>query len=261
MDRSLRVMAQENRISPIVKVQLFITCLAEQFFPGVLEKMVVLFEQLGIEPVFPAEQTCCGQPFFNSGLQTEARKMAISWMETFNRLELPIVSPSGSCVDMVCHHYPNLFPENSAEHRLALSLSKRTFEFSQFLVQHLRITNVGAFFPHRVTYHASCHLLRGLGCKDEPKMLLQNVRGLQYIPLEDEDTCCGFGGSFSIIYPEVSRAMMQQKIRHIQNAGVEAVVACDAGCLMNIAGGLSREGSPIRALHLIDVLASRENER
>lgn len=243
-----------------MKVQLFITCLAEQFFPGVLEKMVFILERLGVEPIFPEEQTCCGQPFFNSGFQTQARSLAGKWINAFSKLEYPIVSPSGSCVDMVRHHYPHLFPDGSSRQKLAIELAERTFEFSQFLVHHLHVTDLGAFFPHKVTYHASCHLLRGLGIKDEPKQLLQSVHGLELIPLPEEDTCCGFGGVFSVIFPEVSRAMMSKKIENIQRSGAEVVVSCDAGCLMNIAGGLHQSGSPIRALHLIEILASREKQ-
>jgi L-lactate dehydrogenase complex protein LldE len=242
-----------------MKVQLFITCLAEQFFPSVLVKMVVLLEKLGVEPVFPVKQTCCGQPFFNSGYQTQAREMAKDWLKIFSKSDLPIVSPSGSCVDMVHHHYPELFPNGSAEQELAQSVANRTFEFSDYLVNQLKIIDVGASFPHKVTYHASCHLLRGLGLRNEPKQLLSAVRGINLIPLREEETCCGFGGTFSVIYPEVSRSMMNAKLENIRASGAEFVVAGDAGCLMNIAGGLHKAGSSIRALHLIEILAAQES--
>lgn len=241
-----------------MKVQLFITCLGEQFFPGVLEKMVTVLERVGVAPVFPPEQTCCGQPFFNSGFQDEARKIAAGWLKTFGASDLPVVSPSGSCVDMVRHHYPELFPDGTPEHALALDLAGRTFELTQFLVNELKIVDVGAYFPHKVAYHASCHLLRGLGGRSEPKELLRHVRGLELLALADEEVCCGFGGVFSVVYPEVSRAMMESKLRSIQSSGAEAVVACDAGCLMNIGGGLRKSGSAVRALHILDVLASQE---
>jgi L-lactate dehydrogenase complex protein LldE len=187
--------------------------------------------------------------------------MARDWLEVFSKHDDPIVSPSGSCVDMIHHHYPELFPDGSEEHKLAVDLASRTFEFTQFIVHQLQVTDLGAYIPHKVTYHASCHLLRGLGGKHEPKQLLNAVKGLELIPLTEEETCCGFGGTFSVIYPEVSRSMMEQKVQNIQKAGVEAVVACDAGCLMNIAGGLQKAGSSVRALHIIDVLASREKDR
>lgn len=243
-----------------MKAQLFITCLGEQFFPDMLEKMVLLLERLGVEPVFPADQTCCGQPFFNSGFHEQARDLAIKWLHTFGQSDLPVVSPSGSCVDMVRHHYPALFPSGSAEHALALDLAGRTFEFSEFLVHQLKQIDVGAVFPHRVTYHASCHLARGLGIREEPLQLLRAVRCLELVPLEDAETCCGFGGVFSVVYPEVSRAMLQDKLNHILESGAEVVVACDAGCLMNIAGGLQRSRLPVRAMHLIEILAAGMDE-
>ncbi len=239
-----------------VQVQLFITCLADQFFANVLKRMVVLLERLNVQVEFPEAQTCCGQPFFNTGFQSPAREMAKKWMDIFARTDGYIVSPSGSCVDMVRHHYPELFPVGSREHAQAQQLAARTFELTQFLVNELKVTDVGASFPHKVTYHASCHTLRGLGARAEPKILLRNVKGIELIPLTDEETCCGFGGAFSVIYPEVSQAMMEDKIRHIQASGAEYVVALDPGCLMNIGGGLVKHKSNIQAIHLIEVLTA-----
>jgi L-lactate dehydrogenase complex protein LldE len=239
-----------------LQAQLFITCLAEQFYPATLEKMVAILERQGVELLFPAGQTCCGQPLYNSGFQSEARKLAHNWLHTFSQSDAPVVSPSGSCVDMVRRHYPELFPEGTPEHAQAAALSARTFEFTEFLVHQLGVTDVGARFPHKVTYHASCHYLRGLGLGPEAKQLLAGVRDLELLPLAEEDVCCGFGGVFSVVYPEVSRAMVEGKVRNIIASGAEAVVACDAGCLMNVGGGLRKAGSSIQALHIIDVLAS-----
>jgi L-lactate dehydrogenase complex protein LldE len=239
-----------------IKAQLFITCLAEQFFPDVLKRMVGLLERLGVQVEFPEEQTCCGQPFFNSGYRDQARNLAVKWLKVFGRTDGFIVSPSGSCVDTVRHHFPELFPPGSAEHRQAEEAAARTFEFTQFLVQQLKVTDVGARFSRKVTYHASCHLLRGLGARDEPKALLRAVRGLELVPLPGEETCCGFGGSFSVIYPEVSKAMMEAKVRAIESTGADVVAVGDAGCIMNIAGGLRKAGSPIRAMHLIEILTA-----
>jgi L-lactate dehydrogenase complex protein LldE len=242
-----------------IKAQLFITCLAEQFFPDVLKRMVGLLERLGVQVEFPEEQTCCGQPFFNSGYRDQARDLAVKWLKVFGRTDGFIVSPSGSCVDTVRHHFPELFPPGSAEHRQAEEAAARTYEFTQFLVQQLKVTDVGARFSRKVTYHASCHLLRGLGARDEPKALLRAVQGLELVPLPGEETCCGFGGSFSVIYPEVSKAMMEAKVRAIESTGADVVAVGDAGCIMNIAGGLRKAGSPIRAMHLIEILtAGRE---
>lgn len=243
------------------RVQLFITCLSEQFFPQVLDKMVLILERLGLEVIFPEEQTCCGQPFFNSGFRNETRKMARSWLHTFSQHDDPIVSPSGSCVEMVRHHYPELFPDGSEEHRLAVELAERTFEFTEYLVHQRGVTDVGAHFPHKVAYHASCHLLRGLGIREEPKQLLQAVQGLELVPLEEAETCCGFGGVFSVVYPEVSRSMMENKVQNIIASGADVVAGCDAGCLMNIGGGLRKAGSEIKALHLIEILGSNGGAR
>ena len=218
--------------------QLFITCLADQFFPGTLTRMVGLLERLGVRVAFPEQQTCCGQAFFNGGFRQPARDLARRWLQVFGVTDGPIVSPSGSCIDMVRHHFPGLFPTGTPERRQAEEAAARAFEFTEFLVNVLNLADIGASFPHTATYHASCHLLRGLGVREEPKILLRNVNGLTLLPLSTEETCCGFGGVFSVIYPEVSGAMMDAKVRSIQETGAEVVVACDAGCLMNIAGGL-----------------------
>jgi L-lactate dehydrogenase complex protein LldE len=224
-------------------------------------RTVGLLERLGVEVAFPEQQTCCGQAFFNGGFQRQARELARSWLRTFGTTDGYIVSPSGSCIDMVRHHFPELFPPGTPEHRQAEETAVRAFEFTQFLVNVLKVTDVGASFPRGVTYHASCHLLRGLDAREEPKTLLRNVRGLTLLPLSSEETCCGFGGVFSVIYPEVSRAMMEAKIRSIHESGAEVVVACDAGCLMNIAGGLRTIRSPIQALHIVDVLTAEAGAR
>lgn len=244
-----------------MKIQLFITCLGDQFYTPVLQDMVRLLERLGVTCEFPEAQTCCGQPHFNSGFADEARAMALRWLRAFGESDAPIVAPSGSCVDMVRHHYPDLFPEGTPEHARARAAAARTFEFSEFLVRQLDVVDVGASFPHKVTYHASCHYLRGLGLRTEARQLLGAVRGLELVPLEGEETCCGFGGVFSVVFPAVSRAMLDDKVRRIVATGAEAVVACDPGCLMNIGGGLRKAGAPVRAMHLIQVLAAREETR
>jgi L-lactate dehydrogenase complex protein LldE len=223
--------------------------------------MVELLEHLDVQVEFPAEQTCCGQPLYNSGFQSQARPLAEKWIDAFSQSDSVIVSPSGSCVDMVRHHYPELFPEGTRQHEQAVDLAGRTYEFTDFLVNQLQITDVGARYPGRVTYHASCHLLRGLGLGREAKLLLSQVRDLELVSLSEEETCCGFGGVFSVIYPEVSRVMMQAKVKAILASGAEAVVACDAGCLMNIGGGLRAAGSPVKALHLIEILSSNGGNR
>jgi L-lactate dehydrogenase complex protein LldE len=237
-------------------IQLFATCLAEQFCPAVLRNTVELLERAGVAVSFPEGQTCCGQPFFNSGAWSRARTLADRWIEVFDASDAAIVSPSGSCVDMVRHHLPELYEPGSPMQQRARAVGRRTYELSQFLVDELGVRDVGARFDGRATYHASCHQLRGLGVRDQPKALLGEVAGLEVVPLDGEDVCCGFGGVFSVIYPEVSAAMVERKARSIEATGADVVVACDAGCLMNIGGCLKRYGSPVRAVHLAELLAN-----
>lgn len=237
------------------KVQLFITCMGENLLPDVLKKMVLLLERLGVTCEFPEGQTCCGQPFYNSGFQNEGRRMALRWMKAFAGTEGYIVAPSGSCVEFVKHRYPGMFPAGSAEHRQAVQLAGRTLEFSQFLVQILKVTDVGASFPHRVSCHYPCHLTRGLRVKSEPLELLGAVRGLELVALDESETCCGFGGIFSVVYPEVSKAMVTTKVENIMAGNAEVVVVSEPGCLVNIRGALLKAGSDVRAMHLIEILA------
>ena len=238
------------------KAQLFITCLGDQFYTHTLQNMTRLLERLGVELSFPPEQTCCGQPLYNNGFEDQARAIALNFLRAFSHSDAPIVGPSGSCVSMVKHHYASLFKEGTPEHSLAADIASRTFEFSEYLVNVLKITDVGAVYPHKVTYHASCHYLRELGLKTEAKALLSSVKGLELIPLREEETCCGFGGAFTVTYPDVSRSMMENKVGDIVASGADTVVMCEPGCLMNVAGGLHKAGSTIRAMHIIDLLAS-----
>jgi L-lactate dehydrogenase complex protein LldE len=239
------------------KAQLFITCLADQFYTSTLRNMTTVLERLGVELVFPPEQTCCGQPLFNNGFENKTRAVALNFLRAFEKSEAPIVGPSGSCVSMVRHHYPELFPAGTPEHALAMDIAGRTFEFTEYLVNELKVVDLGAAFPHKVTYHASCHTLREMGLKTEAKALLKAVKNLELIPLNDEETCCGFGGAFSVTYPEVSRSMMENKVKNIIASGADTVVTCEPGCLMNVAGGLRKAGSNIRAMHIIDLLSVR----
>jgi L-lactate dehydrogenase complex protein LldE len=240
------------------KAQLFITCLGDQFYTSTLKNMALILERLGVELTFPADQTCCGQPLFNNGFEGKARAVALNFLRAFGKSDAPLIGPSGSCVSMVKHHYPSLFKSGTPEHTLALEIASRTFEFTDYVVNELKVSDLGAVFRHKVTYHAACHYLRELGLKTEAKILLCSVKGLEFVSLPDEETCCGFGGAFSVTYPEVSRSMMANKVRNILASGADTIVTCEPGCLMNIAGGLYQAGSPIRAMHIIDVLASKE---
>jgi L-lactate dehydrogenase complex protein LldE len=231
---------------------LLVTCLGDALFPEVGVATVRLLRRLGVAVDFPAAQTCCGQPHFNSGYHDHARALARHTLEAFARSPV-VVAPSGSCAAMIKLEYPELFQDDPAWRARAEDMARRTHELSDFLVNVLGVEDVGARFEGRVTYHMACHL-RGLGLLHEPERLLRRVRGLVLVPLERADECCGFGGSFSVRYPQISGAMVRDKADFIERAGVDAVVATDAGCLMNIAGCLRRRGSAVRALHLAEVL-------
>jgi L-lactate dehydrogenase complex protein LldE len=235
-----------------MKVSLMVTCLGDALFPDVGMATVRLLRRLGVTVDFPASQTCCGQPHFNSGYHDDARDLARHTIRAFAGSDL-VVAPSGSCAAMIKLEYPELFRDDPVWHRRAVDLAGRTHELSDFLVNVLKIDDVNARFDGRVTYHMACHL-RGLGLLNEPERLLKKVRGLELVPLERADECCGFGGSFSVRYPDISGAMVRDKVSFIEKANVDALVATDAGCLMNIAGCLRRRGSKVRALHLAEVL-------
>jgi L-lactate dehydrogenase complex protein LldE len=238
----------------VTRVSLMVTCLADAFYPEVGAATVRLLRRLGVEVDFPKAQTCCGQPHFNSGYHGDARSLAQHAIRTFAGKDM-VVTPSGSCAAMVKHEYPELLKDDLAWHGQAEDLAQRTHELSDFLVNVLKVEDVGARYEGRVTYHMACHL-RGLGITSEPERLLRNVRGLEFLPLERRDECCGFGGSFSVRFPQISGAMVQDKTAFIEKTGADTLVSTDAGCLMNIGGCLRRKGSPIRVLHLAQVLES-----
>ena len=234
---------------------LWITCLGDVFFPGIGLAAARILASQGVRPEFPEGQTCCGQPAFNAGFCPEARSMALHFLEVFEGAEC-IVSPSGSCVSMVRCHYPGLFDGDRALRERFEALGRRTFELSEFLTEVLRIGSTGARFPHRVTYHDSCHSLRSLGLRDGPRRLLRAVEGVELLDLASSETCCGFGGVFSVKYPEISMAMCSDKVARIEESGAEYVVATDASCLMHIGGALQRRGSKVKTLHLAEILAA-----
>jgi L-lactate dehydrogenase complex protein LldE len=240
-----------------LRVSLFVTCLGDQFFPKVGECVVKILQRLGVRVVFNPAQTCCGQPAFNSGYREEAREVASRMLELFDDADY-VLAPSGSCTSMVRVFYPELFAGDVERLAKVRRLQERFFEFSEFLVKVLKVEDLGASFRHRVAYHDSCHLLRELGIESEPRRLLRAVRGLELVEIEDYRLCCGFGGTFSIKFPEVSVAMGQDKLHAAVAAGAEALVANDSGCLMHLAGIIHRQGLPLRTLHLAEVLAEKE---
>jgi L-lactate dehydrogenase complex protein LldE len=238
-----------------LKVQLFITCILDTIYPEIGEDVVTVLERAGCSVDFQPRQTCCGQPSFNAGLHDQARKMAKHTIEVFEKASGPLVVPSGSCAGMIRHHYPDLFKDDKEWLLRALALADRTFEFTEFLVDQLGVADVGATFPSKVTYHSSCHLYREMGIDRQPRLLMQNVRGLELVELPDTTDCCGFGGVFSLEHPEISAEMMKRKIANVESTGAPLVVSCDAGCMANINGGLHRMGKPQRALHIAEILA------
>lgn len=235
-------------------VALFVTCLVDQLYPQIGEAAVRVLERAGCAVAFPEAQTCCGQAVFNDGFQDDARRLARRFLDAFEGAEV-VVAPSGSCVAMVREWYPRLFDGDDSAAERARGLAHRTFELSEYLVRVLRTTDVGARFPAAVTYHSSCHGLRGLGLREEPLRLLSSVRDLRLVPLRDTEECCGFGGFFSVKFSGLSGAMLASKLDAIEASGADVVTATDASCLMHIAGGLARRGSRVRAMHLAEVLA------
>lgn len=239
-----------------MRVALFVTCLADQLWPSVGTSAVQVLRRAGCEVTFDDRQTCCGQPAFNTGYRGPARDLAKRFIEVYeaNPAEA-IVAPSGSCAAMI-GHYEDLFTEDPEWRARARAVAERTHEFSAFLVHVLGVEDVGAYFPGRVAWHDACHALRDLGIKSEPRRLLSHVRGAELVELANAEACCGFGGTFSVKYPEVSTAIVDHKVDAIEEAGIDVIVSADASCLMQIGGRLSRRGSPVRTMHLAEVLAS-----
>lgn len=236
-------------------VALMITCLADMFYPEIGERIVRLLRRLGVTVTLPAGQTCCGLPLFNSGYHAEAAAVARRTVKLFADAEAVVV-PSGSCAWMVKHEYPGLLKDDPHA-ATACRVAERTYEFSQYLVRGLGRTEFETDTRGRVAYHDSCHLLRGLHESESPRTLLRNLQGVEVVALTGSDECCGFGGSFSVRLPEVSTAILDRKLANVEASGAGCVVACDAGCLMQMKGGLGRRGSSVRAVHLAELL-SRE---
>lgn len=242
----------------INRVQLFVTCLVDHFFPDAGLAVVEILEGLGLEVEFPQAQTCCGQPAFNGGFWAEARAMARQTVDVLSQSDAPVVVPSGSCADMIVHRYPELLAGDEAYAAKATDVAGRTYEFSQFLVDVLGVTDLQATGSGCLAYHASCHGLRGLGIKDQPRRLLQHLAGVELAELAEAETCCGFGGLFAIKMGDISGAMLQRKLDNIEASGADTVVGMDVSCLMHIAGGLHRRGSTVKVKHLAQLLAGQK---
>ncbi|HEY8341258.1 MAG TPA: (Fe-S)-binding protein [Egibacteraceae bacterium] len=242
-----------------MRIALFITCLADTLFPEVGKATVTLLERLGHEVVFPAAQTCCGQMHTNTGYVRDALPLVRHHVEVFEDYDV-IVAPSGSCVGSVRHQHAMVARAGGDEALAARAeaVAARTYELSELLVDVLGVTDVGASYPHRVTYHPTCHSLRLLRVGDKPLRLLREVRGLELIELPAAEECCGFGGTFSLKNADTSTAMLADKMRHVLDTRAEVCTAGDASCLMHIGGGLSRLRTGVRTVHLAEILASTE---
>lgn len=242
-----------------MRVSLFITCLGDTLFPDAGRAVVHLLERLGVAVDFPAGQTCCGQMHFNTGHAEATLPMVRHFVHTFADSEL-IVSPSGSCVAMVRENYVRLAERTGDPGliRATRELQPRVLELTELLVDRMELEDVGAFFPHRVTYHPTCHGLRLLGLDDKPLRLLRGVRGLDLVELPQAKECCGFGGTFAVKNADTSTAMVSDKVAAILSTGAEICTAADSSCLMHIGGALSRQRAGVRAMHLAEILAATD---
>ncbi|MEV7373013.1 (Fe-S)-binding protein [Streptomyces sp. NPDC090301] len=248
-----------------MRVALFATCVNDAVYPATAVATVKLLERLGVTVDFPAGQTCCGQPQYNTGYRRETEPLVRRMARVFKGYE-HVVTPSGSCVAMIRDNYPRIGSKARAEGRgdtltqASDSLVPRTYELTEFLVDVLGVTDVGAYFPHKVTYHPSCHGLRMLGLGERPRLLLEAVKGLELVELPGAEECCGFGGTFAVKNPDVSAAMGADKIRNSLSTGAEILCGADNSCLMHLGGMLRRQDAPQRALHIAEILASTEEE-
>jgi len=232
-------------------IQLFIPCFIDQLYPQTGFNTIKILEKAGCTVHYNSNQTCCGQPAFNSGYWKETAQLAEKFLIDFNP-DMPVVSPSGSCTGFIKNHYHKVLTDRPE----LLDRQSNLFELSDFLVNVLKVENLGAKFPHKVTFHDSCSALREYGLKDEPRRLLAQVEGLELIEMEESDTCCGFGGTFAIKNPAISSAMAEKKILNALATGAEYIVSTEASCLMNINGYSKKHKLPIKGIHLADILAS-----
>lgn len=248
-------------------VNLFVTCLADHFAPAAAEAVVTVLERQGLQVIVPSGQTCCGQPAYNGGFWDDARRMAIHTIQVLEKAQfprgrpgpIPVVVPSGSCCDMIVHHYRELFADEPRWQARIDRVAAHVYEFTQFLVEVLGVTDVGAHYPGRLTYHSSCHLQRGLGIRSQPETLLAHVQDAEVVPLPRGDECCGFGGLFSIKFPLISEDMLAKKLANVATTQADCVVGCDLSCLMHINSGLHRAGKTPNAVYIAEILAQTDS--
>lgn len=237
-----------------MNIQLFIPCFIDQLFPQVGFNMVKVLQKVGCTVQYNTNQTCCGQPAFNAGFWGESKEVCTKFVQDFSGKDY-VVAPSASCIGFVKNYYPKLF-ENTSLHHEVNHLATIAYEFSDFLVNILKVEDIGASFPAKVTYHDSCAALRECGLKQEPRKLLQQVKGLELIEMNDVETCCGFGGTFAVKFEPISAAMGDQKITNALNTNANYIVSTDMSCLMHLQGIINHQQKPIQVIHLADVLAN-----
>ena len=235
-------------------VQLFVTCLVDSFYPQTGSAIVDILRRLGIDVEFAPDQTCCGQPSFNAGLRDEARPIVEHTIRVFEKITGDIVIPSGSCAHMIKHGYAELFANDPVWLPRAQSLASRVYEFTEYIVDKLGVTDLGAQWDGTLTYHPSCHTLRGMHIDRQPRALLANVKGAKLVELPEAESCCGFGGIFSMEHPELSAEWLKRKIGNLEKTESPTLVVTESGCLMHIAGGLHRQKKPQRVMHIAEVL-------
>lgn len=235
-------------------VELFIPCFIEHFKPDTALSVKKILEKTGCSTHYNPSQTCCGQPAYNSGFIKEARKLALKFFDDFDNENI-IVSPSASCTGYIRNYFKTLFEEGTAESQKAEMLSERIFELTDFLVNSLQFTDFNSVFNHRVTFHDSCAGLREYGIKKEPRVLLQNVKGLELVEMDHTDVCCGFGGTFAAKFHSISTAMTQQKVENALNSGAEYIVSTEVSCLLNIESYIKKQKLPVKTIHIADLIA------
>ena len=237
-----------------MKVQLFIPCFIDQLYPQTAFNMVKVLEKAGCTVEYNSNQTCCGQPAFNAGFWDDAKEVCTKFLKDFDGADY-VVAPSASCTGFIRNYYPKLF-DNSSHHNDVKDLKERSFEFSEFLVNVLKIDNLGAKLDLKATYHDSCAGLRECKIKEEPRKLLGNVKGLELVEMKDVETCCGFGGTFAVKFEPISIGMADQKVSNARESGAQCIISTDHSCLMHLDGYIRHKGLPMKTMHIADVLAS-----
>lgn len=236
-----------------MKASIFITCICDSLYPHVGESMVRVLEKLGVTLDFPPGQTCCGQPALSSGYWEYAKPIAETMLTAFENSEY-VVAPAGSCITVIKEFYPVLFENDKDKYHKAKELIDKLYEFSEFIVKVLKKDDIGARFPQRVTYHSSCHPRRFLNTDQYVRALLTNIKDIDYVPLPHEEACCGFGGTFSVKMPEISEAMVDEKVRNILETKAKVLIGTDLSCLMNIEGRLKKQKADVRVMHIAELL-------